>query len=209
MTTKTRTSLSEVIRERHSVRKYDPNYKISKEEIEEILTEATLAPSSSNLQPWKFIVIQDQETKKELRGIAYNQEQVETSSAVIAVLGDREMFKNVETVYRSAHEAGFMDEANMKRLIEGTNKTYPNFPVEIRENIAAFDAGLVSMQLMLVAKDKGYDTVTMGGFDNQKFIERFEISERYFPIVLIALGKATAPAFQTTRLPLKDVVTFI
>lgn len=209
MTTKKIKSLSEVIRERHSVRKYDPTYKISNEEIEEMLSEAILAPSSSNLQSWKFIVIQDQETKKELREIAYNQEQVETSSAVIAVLGDREMYNNVEKVYRSANEAGFMDEANMNRLIEGTNKTYPNLPVEKRENIAAFDAGLVSMQLMLIAKDKGYDTVTMGGFDNQKFIERFQISERYFPIVLIALGKAAAPAFQTTRLPLNDVVTFI
>lgn len=209
MITKQINSLSEVIRERHSVRKYDPTYKISKEEIEEMLSEATLAPSSSNLQSWKFIVIQDQDTKKELRSIAYNQEQVETSSAVIAVLGDREMYNNVEKVYRSANEAGFMDEANMNRLIEGTNKAYPNLPIEKRENIAAFDAGLVSMQLMLIAKDKGYDTVTMGGFDNQKFIERFQISERYFPIVLIALGKAAAPAFQTTRLPLKDVVTFI
>ena len=122
-------SLSDVIRERHSVRKYDSTYQISKEEIEEMLNEAILAPSSSNLQPWKFIVIQDQDTKKELREIAYNQEQVETSSTVIAVLGDKEMYKNVEKVYQSAYEAGFMDESNMNRLIEGTNKTYPNLPV--------------------------------------------------------------------------------
>ncbi|WP_338368193.1 nitroreductase family protein, partial [Enterococcus faecium] len=165
---------------------------LSKEEILEILQEATLAPSSSNLQPWKFLVIRDQDTKAELRSIAYNQEQVETSSAIIAVLGDREMYKNVEKVYRSAFEAGYMSEENMKQLIAGTNKTYPNAPVETRENIAAFDAGLVSMQLMLIAKARGLDTVTMGGFDKAKFIERFEIDERYFPIVLISLGKAAA-----------------
>ncbi|PLR77408.1 nitroreductase family protein [Bacillus sp. V3-13] len=202
-------SLSTVIRERHSVRKYDPGYKISKEEIEDILKEATLAPSSSNLQPWQFLVIQDEETKKELRAIANNQEQVETSSAVIAILGDLEMYKNVEKVYRSAHEAGFMDEANMNRLIEGTNKTYPAAPTEVRANIASFDAGLVAMQLMLIAKARGYDTVPMGGFDKQKFRERFNVSDRYMPVVLIALGKAAAPAFQTTRLPLEDVVRFI
>jgi nitroreductase len=202
-------SFSTVIRERHSVRKYDPTYKISKEEIEEILSDAILAPSSSNLQPWQFIVFQDEEAKKELRAIANNQEQVETASAVIAVIGDKEMYKNVEKVYRSAHEAGFMDEANMNRLIEGTNQTYPLAPVEVRENIAAFDGGLVSMQLMLVAKAKGYDTVPMGGFDKQKVAEKFNLSDRYFPVVLIALGKAAAPAFQTTRLPLEDVVSFI
>jgi nitroreductase len=63
----TEQSFSSVIRERHSVRKYDPHFKISQEEIIDILNEATLAPSSSNMQPWKFLVIQDAETKKELR----------------------------------------------------------------------------------------------------------------------------------------------
>ena len=199
-------SLSEVIKERHSVRKYDSTYKISQEEIKDMLKEAIQAPSSSNLQPWRFIVIQDQETKSELRAIANNQEQVETASAVIAVLGDKEMYKSVEKVYRGAFEAGFMDEENMNRLIEGTNKTYPFAPEEVLKNIASFDAGLVSMQLMLIAKDRGYDTVPMGGFDKEKFVKMFNIDDRLFPIVLISVGKAAAPAFNTTRLPLEDVL---
>lgn len=199
-------SLSEVIKERHSVRKYDSSYKISQEDIKEMLKEATQAPSSSNLQPWRFIVIQDQEVKKELRAVANNQEQVETASAVIAVLGDKEMYKNVEKVYRSAYEAGLMDEANMNRLIEGTNKTYPFASEEILKNIASYDAGLVSMQLMLIAKDRGYDTVPMGGFDKEKFVKMFNIDDRLFPIVLISVGKAAVPAFNTTRLPLEDIL---
>jgi nitroreductase len=198
--------LSEVIKERHSVRKYDPTYKISQEEIKDMLIEATQAPSSSNLQPWRFIVFQDQEMKKELRAIANNQEQVETASAVIAVLGDKEMYKSVEKVYRSAHEAGYMDEANMNRLIEGTNNTYPYAPEETRKNIASFDAGLVSMQLMLVAKNRGYDTVPMGGFNKEQFMEKFNVPDHFFPIVLISVGKAAAPAFKTTRMPLEDVL---
>jgi len=199
-------SLSDVIKERHSVRKYDSTYKISQDEIKEMLKEATQAPSSSNLQPWRFIVIQDQELKKELRAVANNQEQVETASAVIAVLGDKEMYKSVEKVYQSAFEAGFMDEANMNRLIEGTNKTYPFASEEVLKNIASFDAGLVSMQLMLIAKDRGYDTVPMGGFDKEKFVKMFNVEDRLFPIVLISVGKAAAPAFNTTRLPLEDVL---
>jgi hypothetical protein len=202
-------NLSQVIRERRSVRKYNPEVKISKEEIIDMLKEATLAPSSSNLQPWKFLVIQDQETKKELRAIANNQEQVETASAVIAVLGDKEMYKNAEKVYRSSYEAGYMDEGVMSRMIEGSNKLYSAAPVEARMNIASHDAGLVSMQLMLIAKDRGYDTVPMGGFNKQQFIEKFNIDARYMPVVLIALGKAAAPGHPTTRLPIEDVVEFI
>ncbi|MBS8266727.1 nitroreductase family protein [Mesobacillus boroniphilus] len=203
------TSLSTVIRERRSVRKYNPNFKISREEILDILKEAALSPSSSNLQPWKFLVIQDEETKKELRMIANNQEQVETSSAVIAVLGDREMYRNAEKVYRGSFEAGYMDETTMNRMIENTNKLYPSAPVGIRENIASFDAGLVSMQLMLIARARGYDTVPMGGFNKQQFIERFNIDARYMPVLLLSLGKAAAPGHPTTRLSIEEIVEFI
>lgn len=206
---KPETSLSSVIRERRSVRKYDPSFKISEEEILDILKEAALAPSSSNLQPWKFLVIQDEETKKELRMIANNQEQVETSSAVIAVLGDREMYRNGEKVYRSSYEAEYMDETTMSRMIENTNKLYPSAPVAIRENIASFDAGLISMQLMLIAKARGYDTVPMGGFNKQQFIEKFNIDERYMPVLLLALGKAAQPGHPTTRIPVEEIVEFI
>lgn len=198
--------LTDVMKERRSVRKYEPNVSISVEEIKDMIKEATTAPSSSNLQPWRFIVIQDQEKKAELRTIAFNQEQVETASAVIAVLGDKEMYKSIEKVYQSAYEAGFMDKVSMEQLIANGNSTYPHAPEEVRKNIATFDAGLISMQLMLIAKERGYDTVPMAGFDKQKFIERFNVSGRYFPILLLPIGKAAAPAHNTTRLPLEDVI---
>ncbi|WP_102272899.1 nitroreductase family protein [Cytobacillus massiliigabonensis] len=209
MSAKNDQSVSAVIRERHSIRKYDPNYKIAREEIVDILNSAILAPSSSNLQPWRFIIIDNEEVKKELRLIANNQEPIESSSAVIAVLGDKEMHKNIEKVYRSGYDAGFMDEENMNRLMNNANSLYPNLSEEARKNIASFDAGLVSMQLMLIAKEKGYDTVPMGGFDKVKFNERFNVSERFTPMVLIALGKAEASPFKTTRIPLKDIAEFI
>lgn len=196
--------LSDIIKERHSIRKYDIHYRIPRQTIEDMLNEATLAPSSSNLQSWRFIVIQNKEIQKEVRAIANNQEQVETASAVIAVLGDKEMYLNVEKVYKGAYEAGLMDEANMNRLIASTKNTYPVAPEELRKNIASFDAGLVSMQLMLIAKNRGFDTVTMGGFDKDKFAEKFHVPERFFPIVLIAIGKAAVPALNTMRLSLTD-----
>lgn len=201
--------LYKVMKERKSVRIYDPNFKIEKEELEEMLKLATSAPSSSNLQAWNFIVIQDQDVKKELRIIANNQAQVEQSSAVIAVLGNIDAYKNVEKIYTQNVEEGHMDESIKERTIANTYAVYPNAPVETRMNIAAYDAGLISMQLMLIAKERGYDTIPMGGFDKAKFAERFELPEHLFPIVLIAVGKAAAPAFGTSRLPIEEVAKFI
>ncbi|MFJ5624389.1 nitroreductase family protein [Peribacillus loiseleuriae] len=209
MTTSTNSNLYTVMNERKSVRVYDPNFQITRAEIEDMLKQATTAPSSSNLQPWNFLVIQDQDVKKELRAIAFNQEQVETSSAIIAVLGNSEMYKNVEQVYTQNVAEGHMDESVKETMIANTNAVYPNAPKETRMNIATFDAGLVSMQLMLIAKERGYDTVPMGGFDKAKFADRFELPENIFPIVLIALGKAAAPAHGSSRLPLEEISRFM
>ncbi len=119
------------------------------------------------------------------------------------------MYKNAEKVYRSNYEAGYMDEERMRLMIENINKLYPSLSAEDRKNIASFDAGLVSMQIMLIAKARGYDTVPMGGFNKKQFVERFNISDRFVPTVLIALGKAAAPAYKTTRIPVEDIVRFL
>ncbi len=209
MITTLNSHLYSVMKERKSVRVFDTNATIAKEEIAEMLRLATIAPSSSNLQSWRFIVIQDPEVKKELQVIANNQVQVGDSSAVIAVMGNIDAYKKVEQIYTQNVAEGHMDESIKDRTIASTRAVYPTIPREARMNIAAFDAGLVSMQLLLIAKEKGYDTSTIGGFDKVKFAERFDLPSDQFPIVLIALGKAEAPAYGSSRLPLDEVVRFI
>ncbi|MGG0643815.1 nitroreductase family protein [Sporosarcina gallistercoris] len=201
--------LSEVIHARKSVRKFESDYHIAPEVIEEMLQEAILAPSSSNLQPWRFIVIQDPEAKKKIKEFSFNQEQMETSSAIIAVIGDTEMYHNIDEIYGANLQAGYIDEVNVQRQIDNAKALYPSAPTAARLTIAAFDAGLVSMQLMLIAKAKGYDTVPMGGFDKAQFAKEFNLEDRYVPLVLIALGKAAAPAYGSSRLPLEKITTFV
>ncbi|MBM7610756.1 nitroreductase [Lysinibacillus composti] len=198
----------DVIQERRSVRTYDPTVKISREEMSEILKLSTLAPSSSNLQPWRFLVIDTPELKEKLLPIANNQQQVVEASAIIAVLGDVKSYEKAEKIYKQAVEAGFMPEETAKSFIERTVEMYSSLPSEVARQIVYTDGGLVSMQLMLVARSKGYDTVPMGGYNKAKFVEAFGISEQYVPVMLIAIGKAAKPGHQTTRLPLEDVVFF-
>lgn len=200
--------LEEIMKNRKSVRVYDSAHKIEKKELEEILTLATSAPSSSNLQSWRFIVIQDQELKKELREIGNNQAQIEDSSAIIAVLGDTEAYRNVEEIYEKNVSLGYMDQSIADRTVNNTLSLYPNQPKQTLAQIASYDAGLISMQILLLAKERGYDTVIMGGFDKDAFAKRFELPENQFPITFIAIGKAAAPAFNTSRMPIEKIAKF-
>ncbi|MBD7945652.1 nitroreductase family protein [Psychrobacillus sp. FSL K6-2684] len=206
---KTQTTIDQLIHERKSVRKYKENVVIPHEEIQTLLQKAITAPSSSNMQPWRFIVIEDQQVKKELRVIANNQEQVETSSAIIAVLGDLEMYKNAEKIYDANYEQKFMPRELADLMIKNSLALYGNLPQETMKNIVHFDAGLISMQIMLLAKDMGYDTVPMGGFDKVKFAEKFNLLPNEVPILLIAIGEAAAPAYGSSRLPLEQIVRYI
>ncbi|GIN64302.1 putative NAD(P)H nitroreductase YodC [Robertmurraya siralis] len=200
--------LDEIVQQRKSVRSYDPNYTIAKEEIEKLLRLASEAPSSSNLQPWRVIVIKNKELQKELRAIGNNQAQIEESSAVVAILGDSEAYKNAEEIFNQNVAEGHVSQEIANNTIKNTLNFYPNVPEETRKLIAAYDAGAFAMQFMLLAKDRGYDTVTMGGFDKEKFAKRFDLPANVFPITLIAIGKAQAPAFGTSRVPVESFTTF-
>ncbi|MGG0789405.1 nitroreductase family protein [Peribacillus simplex] len=197
-----------VAKERRSVRQYDAEYVMTEEEIREILDIAIQAPSSSNLQPWRFLVIQDKQTQQELLPIANNQQQVVDASAVIAVLADIEGYKNAEKIYGELVNKGIMKNEIKEPYVASILHNYGNFSAEKALSVAMIDGGLVSMQIMLAAKAKGYDTVPMGGFDEAKFVDAFNVPENFKPVMLISIGKGTKAGFEKVRLPLDTVLTW-
>lgn len=203
-----KSALEKLMEERKSVRKYEPGVAIPRETIQHILQQATTAPSSSNLQPWRFLVIDDAEQKKELRIAGFNQEQIETSSAIIAVIGDIEMYKNAKQINDLNVELGYMPREIADMMISNSETAYSSFSDAERSNIAHLDSGLISMQIVLLAKDMGYDTVIMGGFDKAAFAKRYELPENEVPMILIAIGKAAMPARNSSRLPFEQIIRF-
>lgn len=204
----TKSALEQIMHDRKSVRKYKQGVTIPREQLEYLLHQATSAPSSSNMQPWRFLVIDDPQQKKEVRAIANNQEQVETSSAIIAVLGDLKMYENAQQIYDANFEHGYMSREIADLMIKNSLALYSGLPEEVMKNIIHFDAGLISMQIMLLAKDMGYDTVPMGGFNKVQFAEMYNLDENEVPILLIAIGEAETPAYGSMRLPLNQIVRF-
>lgn len=194
----------EVMRARQSVRQYKRDVVIPQETLNEILELAAAAPSSWNLQQWRFLVIQDQAQKDKVLPIAYGQKQVSDAAAVIIVLGDLQAHITGREIFEGAAAAGQMPQEvadNMIKQIEGAYAFE-----QVARDEANKNAGLASMQLMLAAKAKGYDTVPMGGFDKEKLVEALNIPSRYIPVMMIALGEAASPARPSGRLPLSKLV---
>ncbi|MDX1260154.1 nitroreductase family protein [Exiguobacterium sp. K1] len=207
MTTQTATDFMEIVKGRRSIRNYDTNVKISKEEMTQILEEATLAPSSVNMQPWRFLVIDSEEGKATLAPLAkFNQVQVETSSAVIAVFGDMKAIDQLENIYDTAVEKGLMPQEVRDRQVPAIQGMYENVPASALKDSILIDSGLVSMQLMLVARAHGYDTNPIGGYEKDQIAEAFGMEKnRYVPVMLLSIGKAVDAGYPSVRLPINDI----
>ncbi|KOO42963.1 nitroreductase family protein [Priestia koreensis] len=201
---------NEVVKGRRSVKVYDPKVKISREEMEEIIMEATLAPSSVNMQPWRFLIIDSPEAKAKLAPLArFNQEQVETSAAVIAIFGDLKADENVDHIYEQMVAHGYMPQ-DVKDMQLGKIKAYyDNMPHQVNLETALIDAGLVTMQLMLVARAHGYETNPIGGYEKDQIADVFGIDkERHAPVMLLSIGKGTKEGYPSYRLPFEKIAQF-
>ncbi|MCY9364399.1 nitroreductase family protein [Bacillus spizizenii] len=197
----------EIMKGRRSIRNYDPTVKISKKEMTEILEEATTAPSSVNAQPWRFLVIDSPEGKEKLAPLAsFNQTQVTTSSAVIAVFADMNNGDYLEEIYSKAVELGYMPQEVKDRQIAALTAHFEKLPAQVNRETILIDGGLVSMQLMLTARAHGYDTNPIGGYDKENIAETFGLDkERYVPVMLLSIGKAADEGYASYRLPIDKI----
>lgn len=80
---------------RYAVKKFDPEKKVSLEDFNTILEAGHLAPSSLGLQPWKFIVVENSETRKVLATHVRNQSQVVDSTYYVLLA----IPKTIDTQY--------------------------------------------------------------------------------------------------------------
>lgn len=203
-------NFTDIVDGRRSIRRYDSLVKISRLEMEEMLKEATLAPSSVNMQPWRFLIIESDEGKAGLAPLArFNQLQVQTSAAVIAVFGDLQSYSYGEHIYSRAVELGLMPAEVKEQQLPKIMGYYQSLsPQQIKE-VVMIDSALATMQLMLVARKHGYDTNAIGGYDKEQIASAFGMdASRYVPVMLLSIGKAAEEGYASYRLPIDQIATW-
>ena len=99
----------DIIETRKSVRKY-LDKEIPNDVLKQILEAGRLAPSWMNSQPWKFIVVKNQETKNLLSKLSSNQPHVRYANAVIVCVADNNAWSK-EEFGKILKEKGIKDDA--------------------------------------------------------------------------------------------------
>lgn len=195
---------------RKSVRLYDENVKIDRKEMLEMISEATLAPSSVNMQPWRFVVIESDEAKAKLRPlIRFNTRQNDTSSAMVLIFGDLRCYEKAEEIYDQAVAEGKMPQEVREKQLSTIVPYYQSLSRQQMNDIVKIDSSLAAMQFMLVARAHGYDTNPIGGFEADRLAAAFGLDpERYVPVMIVSVGKAAEAGYSSVRLAPEVVTDF-
>ncbi len=178
----------QALKRRRSIPRFEPEgLLLTRETIEELIEDACLAPSDFNLQPWRFIVVRDRERKEILYDCAHKQEKVRQASAVVIVCGDAYGDRRAAEEAGAAVQAGALAEADADRYLATVKESYEGRDLA-RFTMAVRDPAFAAMALMLLATEKGIGTTPIGRFDDRLLRRAFGIPERYYPVMLVALG---------------------
>jgi nitroreductase len=191
---------SDIVQQRRSIKSYDAEKSISDSELKELFKEVTLSPSSFNLQHWTFIAVKDSEQKKLLKEAAWDQQQVEDCSVAILVCGKLNAYKDAPIIYKNTP----------KEVQEGMLPMINNFyegKEQLQRDEAIRSASLASMTLMYAAKNLGWATGPMIGFDPVATSKLLNLTQAYIPVMLLVLGyQKKAPRPRDYRRPIEEVV---
>jgi nitroreductase len=179
--------LLDTIRARRSVKHYDPNHRLTESELRHLLSHSVLAPSSFNMQNWHFVVVTDRAVQEQICVAGWNQAQLRDASATIVLCGNLKGWDNTERYLRKAPD-------DVKKMFGGMVPGFYAKNEQFERDEAVRSVGLVAMNLMLIAKDMGYDTCPMIGYDAAKVAEVVELPEGVPPLMIITVGVAKEPA---------------
>ena len=176
---------TKLLEERRSIRAYKAGESISREDIEQMIYAAQQAPSWKNSQTGRYYVALSDEAVRRVREVClpgFNRERTENVLAFIV------------TAY-----------------VKGISGFTPDgSPADQSGNgWGAYDLGLQNENLLLRARELGYDTLIMGLRKEAELREMMGISDGEIVMSVIAVGKRAADPAKPDRLPIDSVVKFI
>ena len=89
-----------VLSQRHAAEQFDPTASITRSEIETLVQEASQAPSTFNLQHWRFVAITDPQIRAQLSTttIPPNRQRVVDASVIFVIFGDLEAHRSLSEI---------------------------------------------------------------------------------------------------------------
>lgn len=179
----------EAIRQRRAVKHYDPNHRLTADEIKLLLDIAAQAPSSFNIQHWRIVNVTDPVLRAQLREAAFDQAQVTDASLLFVICTDIKAWEKDPQRYwvHAPKEAQDI-------LVPWINPFYSG-KEQLQRDEAMRSVGLILQTLMIGAKAMGYDSCPMIGFDIEKVGQIINLPKDHAVGAMLVIGKGIQSAW--------------
>jgi len=197
---------------RHACKLFDETKKISDEDLNFILEAGRKSPSSFGMEPWKFLVITNDELREKIRPLCWNQPQITTSSHLVIVLaaiedvkpesgtplrkfGRREMPKEKLDFYTNIYS---------EHLKETLSSDENVFAWTARQTYIAIG------NMMTGAAIRGIDSCPIEGFEKEPLEELLQLdTTKYQLACIVGFGYRVNPQSTQLREDLDTIVEYI
>lgn len=186
---------------------------VPQDKVDQIIEATRLAPTSSGLQPFRLIVITNQELKEKLLPASYNQSQiVDSSHLLVFAAWDNYTEDRINDVFAFMHkERGTPPESTADYQKTVINMYIPR-PAEVNFNHAARQAYIGLGMALAAAAELKVDATPMEGFDAAKYDEVLGLAEKGLKsVAILPLGYRDEAGdwlvnLKKVRTPLSDFV---
>ena len=192
----------DAIYQRRSIKHFDPQHQLTKEEENKILEAAIQSPTSFNIQHWRFVIVRDPDLRKKIRTeFGNDQAQMTDASMLLILTADVNAWKKDPARYwkNAPKEAQDILVPWIAPFHEGREW--------LQRDEAQRSIGMAAQTIMLTVKDMGYDSCPMIGYEIEQVAELINLPDGFVMGPMIAIGKGTKEAWpKPGQLPLSELV---
>jgi nitroreductase len=193
--------LFDAIYQRRAIKAFDPAYTISSDDEKKLFEAAIQAPTSFNIQHWRFVVVRDKDLRTELRKLGNDQAQITDSSLLVIMTADMKAWQKNPARYWTEAPKEVAD------LLVGWMGPFHDGREWLQRDEAQRSIGMAMQTLMLAAKGIGLDSCPMIGFDIEAVAKLINLPADHVMGPMVAIGKGTkAPWPKPGQLSLSEVL---
>ncbi|MCF6157468.1 MAG: nitroreductase [wastewater metagenome] len=198
----------DAISKRRSIRRFKPDA-VPDELIVQILESARLAPSGSNTQPWRFIVVKDSGARQRLQRASYNQRHVGQAPVIIACCADIKAFGEFPERIDELIAVGALPAKTREIFVPSLKKGGMSADIKWHLLIAATGNTDIAIEhMVLQAVELGLGTCWVRWFDDTRVKEILEIPKNIEIIALLPVGYPDEEPLQRPRFRLEKIVYY-
>lgn len=181
-------NIKEAIVSRRSVKHFDPDHVMTEAEVKELMSHVILSPTAFNIQHWRFVRIVDAEKRQQIRSASWDQAQVTDASLLLVLCADLNAWEKQPERYWQHAPQEIQD-----ILLPAIEQYYTNHHQAQRDECLR-STGIAATTIMLMAKEMGYDSCPMDGFDFDKIARIINLPHDHIVTMMIAVGKKVQDA---------------